>query len=127
LTPDVLRPAAFDAVGRLLDAVTEPAQAVAAHSPAYLVASRRPPLAEAENQFARLYAGRLTDAERQRFHFFTEPDFQGAIISRKAAFVAGMGLMPETAISLRTAGWAPAGAVVGATIWLPRRSGPSGP
>lgn len=113
-----LRPAAFDAVARALDGLTAPGVPVAAHDPAYLVASARAPLREAMNPFAREYSSRISERERRRFHLFTEPDFRDAILAAGATFVVGRGVVMETALPLKSAGFRRAAELPGATIWV---------
>jgi 4-amino-4-deoxy-L-arabinose transferase-like glycosyltransferase len=122
--PTSLRPAAVDAVGRALDAVTREGDRVAAHWPSYLVASERRPLDAASNQFARLYSERVSAEERIRYHLYTEGDFRDALYRREArAFVVGAFTVPETALSLKAAAWTRVAVLPGATIWV----APGGP
>jgi hypothetical protein len=117
--PDAQRPAAVDAVGRALDTVTRVGDRVAAHWPSYLVRSQRPPLEAALNQFARLSSDRASALERQRYHLFTEDDFRDALLRREArAFVVGSFTLPETALSLKAAGWTRAAELPGVAIWV---------
>jgi 4-amino-4-deoxy-L-arabinose transferase-like glycosyltransferase len=120
--PGLFRPAAFDAVARSLDEVSPPGVPVAAHEPAYLVASRRSPLLEAMNPYARRFSLRLSGAERRRYRLFTEPEFCDAILRSRATFVAGMGLVPETALPLKSAGWTLVSSQPGSSIWAAPRS-----
>lgn len=120
LAPSPLyRPAAFDRVGELLDEVTVPGQPVAAHFPAYLVASHRPILPEAMSQFSRLYSDRLSAGERRRYHLYTESEFRQALLEGRAgAFVIGQLVVPKTALALRDAGWQRASDLPGVSIWV---------
>ena len=123
--PAFLRPATFDAVARGLDAVTPPGTPVAAHDPAFLVASRRAPVPAAINPFAREHASRLTEDQRRRYHVSTEREFCDAMLTSRASFVAGRGLVIEAAAPLKEAGWSKAAAFPGATIWVaPEAVGP---
>jgi hypothetical protein len=116
------RPSATDAVGRALDRVTLPADVVAAHFPAYLVATRRSVLWLAENQFARVPSDRVSAETRRRYHLGTEADFRRALLAGEAsALVLGFETVPETALALKNAGWSPASGasgLVGPAIWL---------
>jgi hypothetical protein len=117
--PEFARPAAFDDVGRVLDALTHEGDRVAAHWPAYLAGSNRDPLPEARNQFARLYSHRVSPSERRRFGLYTESEFRDALLARRAqAFVVGTFVEPKTALALRDAGWKRASDLPGATIWV---------
>jgi hypothetical protein len=74
------------------------------------------------NPYARRFSERLSRAERRRFRLFTEPEFRDAILLSHATFVAGMGLVPETALPLKSAGWKLVSNQPGCSIWADPRS-----
>ena len=118
--PEVLRPAQFDAVGRAVANVTRKDDRVAAHFPAYLVASDRPVLDAADNQFARLYSDRVPPEIRRRHHLHTEAELRDALLAQRArAFVVGQFVVPETALALRDSGWRRVASLPGASVWVP--------
>jgi 4-amino-4-deoxy-L-arabinose transferase-like glycosyltransferase len=118
-SPSVLRPANLDAVGRAVDAVTDPDARVAAHFPAYLVSSTRRILPASENQFSRLFSDRLAPSDRARYHLVTEDDFREELLRGDArTFVVGAFVVPETALALKDAGWERAADLPGASVWV---------
>ncbi len=126
--PPALRSSAVDAVGVALDALTNAGDRVAAHWPSYLVASKRWPIDASLNQFARLYSDRVPEADRRRYHLYTEAEFRAELLGGEArAFVVGSFVVPATASALSRAGFRRLVDLPGASVWLAPRTGPENP
>ena len=117
-TSELRRSAHADKVARAVRDVTPQGHAVAAHWPAFLVASEREILAPAHNQFVRVAAARVAPSRHAALKLFSEGDLKAMLLRGEATtFVVGQYIVIDTALALKRSGWQRQVAPVGVSVW----------